>query len=124
MDDKLRATHPSFMPVNDSMLSRESWKIFQIMAEFVEGFERLAQIKPSVSLFGSARIAPGHPYYQLTEEIARGLSDAGFSVLSGGGPGLMEAANRGALISPCPRSKAPTNIRTFPCISAIFSPAR
>ena len=61
MDDKHRATYPSFMPVNDSMLSRESWKIFQIMAEFVEGFERLAQIKPSVSLFGSARMAPEHP---------------------------------------------------------------
>ena len=61
MDDKHRATYPSFMHVNDSMLSRESWKIFQIMAEFVEGFERLAQIKPSVSLFGSARMAPEHP---------------------------------------------------------------
>ena len=102
MDDKHRATHPSFMPVNDSMLSRESWKIFQIMAEFVEGFERLAQIKPSVSLFGSARMAPEHPYYQLTEEIARGLSDAGFSVVSGGGPGLMEAANKGAFAGKSP----------------------
>ena len=102
MDDKHRATHPSFMPVNDSLLSRESWKIFQIMAEFVEGFERLAQIKPSVSLFGSARMAPDHPYYQLTEEIARGLSDAGFSVVSGGGPGLMEAANKGAFAGKSP----------------------
>ncbi|MEJ2553990.1 MAG: TIGR00730 family Rossman fold protein [Gammaproteobacteria bacterium] len=102
MDDKHRATHPSFMPVNDSLLSRESWKIFQIMAEFVEGFERLAQIKPSVSLFGSARMAPDHPYYQLTEEIARALSDAGFSVVSGGGPGLMEAANKGAFAGKSP----------------------
>jgi len=102
MDDKHRATHPSFMPVNDTMLSRESWKIFQIMAEFVEGFERLAQIKPSVSLFGSARMAPDHPYYRLTEEIARGLSDAGFSVVSGGGPGLMEAANKGAFAGKSP----------------------
>ena len=102
MDDKHRATHPSFMPVNDTLLSRESWKIFQIMAEFVEGFERLAQIKPSVSLFGSARMAPDHPYYQLTEEIARGLSDAGFSIVSGGGPGLMEAANKGAFAGKSP----------------------
>ncbi len=102
MDDKHRATHPSFMPVNDSILNRESWKIFQIMAEFVEGFERLAQIKPSVSLFGSARMAPDHPYYQLTEEIARGLSDAGFSIVSGGGPGLMEAANKGAFAGKSP----------------------
>jgi len=78
------------------LLSGESWKIFQIMAEFVEGFEALAQIRPSVSIFGSARIAPGHPYYALTEEIARKLSDAGFSVVSGGGPGIMEAANKGA----------------------------
>jgi hypothetical protein len=83
-------------PINDSALSRESWKIFQIMAEFVEGFERLASIKPSVSIFGSARTPTDHPYYQLTVDIARALSDAGFSVVSGGGPGIMEAANKGA----------------------------
>lgn len=77
-------------------LSRESWKIFQIMAEFVEGFERLAPIRPSVSVFGSARTKPGHPYYQLAEQLARLLSDAGFAVVSGGGPGIMEAVNRGA----------------------------
>ena len=82
--------------INDSMMTRESWKIFQIMAEFVEGFERLARIRPSVSMFGSARIAPDHPYYRLAEDIARALSDAGFSVVSGGGPGIMEAANKGA----------------------------
>jgi uncharacterized protein (TIGR00730 family) len=78
------------------VMSRESWKIFQIMSEFVAGFERLSQIQPSVSIFGSARIPPGHAYYALTEAIARKLSDAGFSVVSGGGPGLMEAANKGA----------------------------
>ncbi len=78
------------------VMSRESWKIFQIMAEFVEGFERLSQIQPSVSIFGSSRIEPDHPYYALTAEIARRLSDAGFSVISGGGPGVMEAANKGA----------------------------
>ncbi|KPL25773.1 MAG: decarboxylase [Acidithiobacillales bacterium SM1_46] len=83
-------------------MSRESWKIFQIMAEFVAGFERLSQIQPSVSIFGSARIRPGHPYYALTEEIARKLSDAGFSVVSGGGPGLMEAANKGAFAGKSP----------------------
>lgn len=92
----MKHAHPSFIPVNDSMLTRESWKIFQIMAEFVEGFERLAKIKPSVSIFGSARTSPDHPYYKLTEDIARALSDAGFSVVSGGGPGIMEAANKGA----------------------------
>lgn len=78
-------------------MSRESWKIFQIMAEFVGGFEQLSQIQPSVSIFGSARIPPPHPYYALTEDIARKLSDAGFAVVSGGGPGLMEAANKGAV---------------------------
>jgi hypothetical protein len=83
-------------------MSRESWKIFQIMAEFVAGFEQLTQIQPSVSIFGSARTPPGHPYYALTEEVARKLSDAGFSVVSGGGPGLMEAANRGAYAGKSP----------------------
>lgn len=88
--------HPGLSPVNDTQLTRESWKIFQIMAEFVEGFERLVKISPSVSIFGSARTTPDNPYYKLTVDIARTLSDAGFSVVSGGGPGIMEAANKGA----------------------------
>ena len=96
MNDIKKSSHPSLNPINDSMLTRESWKIFQIMAEFVEGFERMAQVKPSVSIFGSARTPKDHPYYKLTEDIARELSDAGFSVVSGGGPGIMEAANKGA----------------------------
>jgi len=91
-----KSVHPGLTPIDDSMLSRESWKIFQIMAEFVEGFERLAEISPSISIFGSARTKPDHPYYQLTEEIANALSNAGFSVVSGRGPGIMEAANKGA----------------------------
>ncbi|NJO14571.1 MAG: TIGR00730 family Rossman fold protein [Thioploca sp.] len=83
-------------PVNEISLHPESWKIFQIMAEFVEGFEQLSNITPSVTLFGSARFTGEHPYYQLAEQIAHQLSDAGFSVVSGGGPGIMEAANKGA----------------------------
>jgi len=83
-------------PVNDSLLTRESWKIFQVVAEFVEGYERLVEIKPSVSIFGSTRIAPAHAFYTLTEKTAELLSNAGYSVVSGGGPGLMEAANKGA----------------------------
>jgi len=79
-----------------SWSARESWRVFGIMAEFVEATERLNSIRPAVSIFGSARTPPGHPYYQLTERIARLLSDAGFSVISGGGPGVMEAANKGA----------------------------
>jgi uncharacterized protein (TIGR00730 family) len=82
--------------------AREAWRVFGIMAEFVEATERLADIRPAVSLFGSARVAPGSPYYGLAEEVARRLSDAGFAVISGGGPGVMEAANKGAFagISP------------------------
>ncbi len=82
--------------VGKAWSAQESWRVFGIMSEFVEATERLAHIRPAVSIFGSARVARGHPYYQLTEEVARRLSDAGFSVISGGGPGAMEAANKGA----------------------------
>lgn len=95
MNNDTRPT-PGTGPLPAELMTHESWKIFQIMAEFVAGFERLSQIQPAVSIFGSARLRPGHPYYALTEEIARRLSDAGFSIVSGGGPGLMEAANKGA----------------------------
>lgn len=96
MDDKTRAHHPVLLPISDEELTRESWKIFQIMGEFVDGFERLAHLRPSVSIFGSSRTKPDDPLYQLTEDIAHKLSNAGFAVVSGGGPGLMEAANKGA----------------------------
>jgi len=82
--------------VEKAWSARESWRVFGIMAEFVEATERLANVRPAVSIFGSARVPADHPYYRLTEEIARQLSDAGFSVISGGGPGVMEAANKGA----------------------------
>jgi len=81
----------------EAMLSaRESWRMFEIMAEFVEATERLSPVRPAVTIFGSARVEPGSHYYQLTETIANKLSNAGFSVISGGGPGIMEAANKGA----------------------------
>lgn len=104
MEKQSQPAHPGLGlgQINDSQLTRESWKIFQIMAEFVEGFERLAQIKPSISIFGSARTATDDPYYRLAEEISRALSDAGFSVVSGGGPGIMEAANKGAFAGRSP----------------------
>ncbi len=76
--------------------ARESWRVLGIMAEFVQATEKLSAIRPAVSFFGSARLPPGHPYYALAETIARLVSDAGFSVISGGGPGIMEAANKGA----------------------------
>lgn len=82
--------------------ARESWRVFRIMAEFVESAERLSPIRPAVSIFGSARTPRDHPYYLLTEQIARKLSDAGFAVISGGGPGIMEAANKGAFFGASP----------------------
>jgi len=75
---------------------REAWKLFGIMAEFFEATERLAHIRPAVSVFGSARVKEGSVYYRLAEETARLLSDAGFAIISGGGPGVMEATNKGA----------------------------
>ncbi len=80
----------------------ESWHAFKIMAEFVDATERLKEITPAVSIFGSARLAPDHRYYHMAESIARLLSDAGFSVISGGGPGVMEAANKGAFSGKSP----------------------
>ncbi len=85
-----------------SASARESWRIFGIMSEFVEATERLAAIKPAVTIFGSARVRPDSPYYMLTEQTARLLSDSGFSVISGGGPGIMEAANKGAFFGKSP----------------------
>jgi uncharacterized protein (TIGR00730 family) len=76
--------------------AHSSWQIFKIMAEFVQGFESLAKIGPCVSIFGSARTKPGHKYYELAVEIATRLAEAGFGIITGGGPGIMEAANKGA----------------------------
>lgn len=74
----------------------DSWQIFKIMSEFVQGFEKLARIGPCVSIFGSARTKPDSKYYKLAEEIAFKLVKKGFGVITGGGPGIMEAANKGA----------------------------
>ena len=75
----------------------DSWRLFRIMAEFVEGFDTLSGIKdPAVSFFGSARTAPEDPYYKLTAKIAAELANQGYTVITGGGPGIMEAANKGA----------------------------
>jgi uncharacterized protein (TIGR00730 family) len=74
----------------------DSWQIFKIMSEFVGGFEKMARIGPCVSIFGSARTKPDHPYYKLAEEIAFKLTKEGYGVITGGGPGIMEAANKGA----------------------------
>jgi len=76
--------------------TNDSWAIFKIMAEFVEGFERLGKIGPCVSIFGSARTKPDHKYYKLAENIAFELTQNGYGVVTGGGPGIMEAGNKGA----------------------------
>ena len=76
--------------------AHSSWQIFKIMAEFVQGFETLAKIGPCISIFGSARTKPGHKYYELAVDIAKRLAQEGFGIITGGGPGIMEAANKGA----------------------------
>jgi uncharacterized protein (TIGR00730 family) len=79
--------------------AHSSWQVFKIMAEFVQGFETLAKIGPCVSIFGSARTKPGHKYYELAVEVAKRLAEEGFGIITGGGPGIMEAANKGASIA-------------------------
>jgi len=82
--------------------SREAWRVFGIMSEFVEATERLSRIRPAVSIIGSARVALDSAEYRLAEKTARLLSDSGFAVISGGGPGVMEAANKGAYFGRSP----------------------
>jgi hypothetical protein len=79
-----------------SNIGRDAWRVFRIMGEFVEGFEELGRIGRAVSIFGSARMAADHPHFLACVETARLLGEAGFSIITGGGPGIMEAANRGA----------------------------
>ncbi len=81
---------------NANYPEKESWRIFRIMAEFVEALELLQNVEPAVSIFGSARMNEDHPHYKMARELAVRLSKSGFSIISGGGPGIMEAANRGA----------------------------
>lgn len=80
----------------NEVMSSDSWQIFKVMAEFVEGFDKLGRIGPCVSVFGSARTKEDHPYYKLAESIAFELTQHGYGVITGGGPGIMEAANKGA----------------------------
>lgn len=79
--------------------TNDSWAIFKIMGEFVNGYEKLSKIGPCVSIFGSARTKPDHKYYKLTEEIAKKIVEHGYGVITGGGPGIMEAGNKGAHIA-------------------------
>lgn len=77
-------------------LHRDAWRIFRILSEFVDGFENMTDIGPSVSIFGSARASEDHPYYQLAVSVAQKIAEKGFAIITGGGPGIMEAANKGA----------------------------
>jgi len=81
----------------NELAKEESWRMFRIIGELVEGFDKLSGIEPAVTIYGSARVKPGEELYAKTEEIARRLGEMGFSIITGGGPGLMEAANKGAL---------------------------
>ena len=101
LKDKL--PHP-ILPddIRSEVHSRESYHLLKILSEFLEAGEELRAVQPAVSIYGSARIPPEHPDYLLAEQIARTLSDAGFSVISGGGPGIMEAANKGAFAGRSP----------------------
>ncbi|GAB4145804.1 MAG: TIGR00730 family Rossman fold protein [Candidatus Promineifilaceae bacterium] len=83
-------------PAAESFIHTDPWRVFRIMGEFVEGFESLTQLGPAVTIFGSARTKPDHPQYQKAVELAYNLGKAGFTIITGGGPGIMEAANRGA----------------------------
>lgn len=87
----------AFEPKNwNEIQSQDAWQIFKVMAEFVEGFDKLAKIGPCVSIFGSARTKPESPYYLMAEQIAEKLVEKGYGVITGGGPGIMEAGNKGA----------------------------
>ena len=77
-------------------LGKDSWRVFRILGEFVEGFDVLPEFLPAVTIYGSARTPDGHPYYELSRRLGRAMAERGFTVLTGGGPGTMEAANRGA----------------------------
>jgi uncharacterized protein (TIGR00730 family) len=81
----------------DEITIKDSWRLFRILSEFVEGFETLADIQPAVSIFGSTRVRADNPLYVKAEQMARLLTESGFNVITGGGPGIMEAANKGAL---------------------------
>jgi len=80
----------------EDLAKSDTWRVFRIMAELVEGFEALSNIGPAVTVFGSARLEPGSPYYNKCLKVAENLAKDGFAVISGGGPGIMEAANKGA----------------------------
>ena len=95
-EDERLLQSPAEEPRAIDFTHSDPWRVFRIMGEFVEGFDNLARIGPAVTIFGSARTRPDHPEYAAARETARLLGEAGFCIITGGGPGIMEAANRGA----------------------------
>lgn len=98
-DERLLQSTPvgtPYLATRRDRVSKDSWRMFRIMGEFVEGFDALSDLGPAVSFFGSARVSDDHPMYQKCVETARLIGEAGFNVITGGGPGMMQAANQGA----------------------------
>jgi len=95
-EDERLLRSPTELPPVGAGTAGEAWRVFRIMGEFVEGFETLARLGPAISIFGSARVSEGESSYEACRETARLLGEAGFGIITGGGPGIMEAANRGA----------------------------
>jgi hypothetical protein len=96
LDDEKKIRHAYKAKSWNEIKTHDSWSVFKVMAEFVEGFDKLGRIGPCVAIFGSARTHPSHENYRLTEEIAYLLTKKGFGIITGGGPGIMEAGNKGA----------------------------
>ncbi|GAC1556970.1 MAG: TIGR00730 family Rossman fold protein [Herpetosiphon sp.] len=96
-DEKLFTSPDASHPDTNQFTQTDPWRVLRIMSEFVHGFDALAHLGPAVTIFGSARVKPDDPMYQAAVELAHLLADAGLAVISGGGPGIMEAANRGAV---------------------------
>jgi uncharacterized protein (TIGR00730 family) len=88
-----------FNPTQTQTLVADSWRVFRIISEFVDGFETMTALGPSVSIFGSARLKPGSAYYNLAVEVAQQIARKNFAIITGGGPGIMEAANKGAQLA-------------------------
>ena len=117
----------------NQLAKEDSWRMFRIIGELVEGFDTLADIEPAVTIYGSARLQPDDNIYAETEKIAYLVGKSGYNIMTGGGPGVMEAANKGAraagvksigLNKNCPRSRPATNMPTGRSLSIISSCAR
>ncbi|WP_379968225.1 TIGR00730 family Rossman fold protein [Epilithonimonas sp. UC225_85] len=96
-EDDDKRLHESLRQKNwDETITKDSWMVFRVMSEFVDGYEKMARIGPCVSIFGSARLKEDNFYYKMAVDIAKKITEIGFGVITGGGPGIMEAGNRGA----------------------------